>query len=199
MGCLKKIIGLIIFIFAIIGFVSVGGMQFVMEKIDKFVNPTPEIVRLKSATVADFSKIPKGYELTKAYDVFGYKAVMAEKDGNDQKILVIDTQNKLKLTQKDFQTGDAALKVKKLLDNNLSPLDVENLDNVQKSSIRGFGRTIPYIKFDATVKGLPFKKVEAIAGVVDAKENPLLILSYAEQGKFDKNVTEVFLKNVRMK
>ena len=78
MGCLKFIIKVAIVVLAIIGFKSLGGWDWVVKNWHPFEKPSQETLIEKSKDVADFSKIPDEYEISKSANVLGYRAVLAE-------------------------------------------------------------------------------------------------------------------------
>lgn len=199
MGCLKRIIGFIIFVFAIIGFCSVGGFEMLMKEVDKFINPPENITIERAATIADFSKIPEKYEITKAYDVLGFKAMFVEVAKSNQEIIILDTKNTVKIKSDDIKNPETALKIEKLLANPLSPIEVKNPENFTTSNILVNGKEVPYMQLNGNLKALPFKKLTIIAVAIDDSENPLIVISYDDKAKFQKQIAEDFLNNMKLK
>ena len=71
MGCLKFIIKVAIVVLAIIGFRAIGGWDWVVKTWHPFEKPTQESMIEKSKDVADFSKIPEEYEISKSANILG--------------------------------------------------------------------------------------------------------------------------------
>ena len=91
MGCLKNIIKLIILVLAVIGFTSLGGWDFLKEKLPLlFEKPSQEALIEKSKSIADFSNISEEYEIDKTADIMGFKAVLAEHKASGQKLAVLN-------------------------------------------------------------------------------------------------------------
>ena len=103
MGCLKFIIKVVIVVFAIIGFKSVGGWDWCVKTFHLNEKPTQESMIEKSKDVADFSNIPDEYEIAKSANVFGYRAVIAHHDATGQKFAVVNEKKGINLTKEDFK------------------------------------------------------------------------------------------------
>ncbi len=66
MGCLKNILKAVILVFAVIGFISIGGKDTIKKKWDEFTNPPQDVMLQRAKKVGDFSKIGDEYEIDKA-------------------------------------------------------------------------------------------------------------------------------------
>ena len=114
MGCLKFIIRVIIIVLAIIGFKSLGGWDWIVSNWHFFERPTQEKLIEKSMDVADFSRIPEEYEISKSANVLGYRAVIAEHDATGQKMAVVNQNKTLKLSKDDFKNGKLENKINEI-------------------------------------------------------------------------------------
>ena len=81
MKLLKNIITLVVLTLAVIGFMSIGGMDFVKKVFSNvsWFNKSQETVMEKANKIANFSNInQEEYEISKTANIMGYKAVVAE-------------------------------------------------------------------------------------------------------------------------
>ena len=200
MGCLKFIIKLAIIILAIIGFVSLGGWDWIKKNWHPFEKPSQEVLIEKSKDVADFSKIPDEYEIAKSANILGYRAVLAEHDATGQKLAVINQNKTLNLTQKDFKDGN----LKKKIDNINEKLQyqyihIENFKITKQGTMQTMGQTVPYAQFEAEVTNLPFKKIKGIISVAEDKNGKdKIIISANQNNKYSQIIAEQFFKKVKL-
>lgn len=78
MSCLKNIVRAIILTLAVVGFLSLGGQEFVTKYITQLINPSPQTMLERAKKVGDFSALNEEFELEKASGMFGYNGVVAE-------------------------------------------------------------------------------------------------------------------------
>ncbi len=200
MGCLKFIIKLAIIILAIIGFVSLGGWDWINKNWHPFEKPSQEALIEKSKDVADFSKIPDEYEIAKSANILGYRAVLAEHDATGQKLAVINQNKTLNLTKKDFKDGN----LKKKIDNINEKLQyqyihIENFKITKQGTMQTMGQTVPYAQFEAEVTNLPFQKIKGIISVAEDKNGKdKIIISANQNNKYSQIIAEQFFKKVKL-
>ena len=200
MGCLKFIIKLVIIILAIIGFVSLGGWDWINKNWHPFEKPSQEALIEKSKDVADFSKIPDEYEIAKSANILGYRAVLAEHDATGQKLAVINQNKTLNLTKKDFKDGN----LKKKIDNINEKLQyqyihIENFKITKQGTMQTMGQTVPYAQFEAEVTNLPFQKIKGIISVAEDKNGKdKIIISANQNNKYSQIIAEQFFKKVKL-
>ncbi len=200
MGCLKFIIKLAIIILAIIGFVSLGGWDWIVKNWHPFEKPSQEALIEKSKDVADFSKIPDEYEIAKSANILGYRAVLAEHDATGQKLAVINQNKTLNLTKKDFKDGN----LKKKIDNINEKLQyqyihIENFKITKQGTMQTMGQTVPYAQFEAEVTNLPFQKIKGIISVAEDKNGKdKIIISANQNNKYSQIIAEQFFKKVKL-
>ncbi len=174
MGCLKKIIKSIvkkiIMIALIVAFFSLGGYAFVKNLINSYQNPARAEFVQTEKNYADFSSVPNDYQLCRCFNLFGYKKINAKYLPTGQKITIYDLKNEQKISPADFQTKAIDKKINSLLDNlKDSIITLENFEIVQRGSYIANNKTIPFIKFEANVKNIPFKKVVGIVACYSTK------------------------------
>ncbi len=174
MGCLKKIIKSIvkkiIMIALIVAFFSLGGYAFVKNLINSYQNPARAEFVQTEKNYADFSSVPNDYQLCRCFNLFGYKKINAKYLPTGQKITIYDLKNEQKISPADFQTKAIDKKINSLLDNlKDSIITLEKFEIVQRGSYIANNKTIPFIKFEANVKNIPFKKVVGIVACYSTK------------------------------
>lgn len=200
MGCLKFIVKVIIVIFAIIGFKSVGGWDWIKTNIHPFEKPSQESLVEKSMDVADFSKIPEEYELSKSTNILGFRAVIAEHDASGQKMAVVNENKKIKLSQEDFKNGKLENKINDINQKlHYQYVHVENFKIVSQGTMQTMGQSAPYARFEADVTNLPMKHIKGVVAVAKDNDGKSKILVSANQGdKYSQIIAEQFFRKVKL-
>jgi len=199
MGCLRNIIRAIILTLAIIGFLSLGGKELLSGWLKTWLNPSQEVMLEKAKKVGDFSNINEEFEIEKATGIMGYNAVIAEHKASGQKMIVVDPGSKPIITAEDLQSQNVEEKLinsaKKI---KYQAITVENLAITKRGQISSFGRSAPYIKFEATVKKLPIGDISGIISVAkDSNGQDKLLISISEKEKYSQLIAEEFFKNIK--
>lgn len=200
MGCLKLIIKIAIVVLAVVGFKSLGGWDWCVKTFHIGEKPTQESMIEKSKDVADFSKIPDEYEISKSANILGYRAVVAQHDASGQKIAVVNENNVIKLSQNDFKNGNLKKKIddinKKM---SYQYVHAENFKIVKQGTMKTMGQTVPYAQFEAEVTNLPVKKLRGVIAVAkDPSGKDKVLISANENGKYSQIITEQFFKTVKL-
>lgn len=163
MGCLKSLIRKIIFIALLIAFFALGGFAFVKDQINKYQNPTRSDFVEQEKNYGDFSSVPSDYQLNRSFNFFGYKKINAKYLPTGQKITIFDLKNDEKITPNDFATKEIDKKIVNLLDTAKdSFVTLENFEITARGTYQAKGKAIPFVKFSAKVKNVPFKTVVGI-------------------------------------
>lgn len=199
MGCLKNILKAIILVLAVIGFISIGGKDFFLQKWNEYNNPPKDVMLERAKKVGDFSHISDEFEIDKAASALGYNGVLAEHKATGQKMIVVDSGSKPLLTPMDFKDGSVDKKLQDLTQKfKYQFVNVQDLKITKRGNINSFGKTGQYVKFDAKVSKLP---VGEISGIVSAVETPdgkiKVIVSANEKDKYSQLIAEEFFKNVK--
>ncbi len=199
MGCLKNIIRALIITLAIIGFLSIGGKELIQKLISHWWNPSVETILERAKKVGDFSSINEEFELEKATGIMGYNAVVAEHKASGQKMLVVDSGAKKILTAEDLKSDKIEDRIKDAVKNvKYQTVSIENLSIVKKGELNSYGKTAPYIKFQATVKKLPIGDVEGIISVArNSDGEDRLLVSVSERGKYSQLIAEEFFRKIK--
>lgn len=200
MGCLKFIIKVVIVIFAIIGFKSVGGWDWCVKTFHLDEKPTQQSMIEKSYDVADFSKISDEYEISKSANILGYRAVLAEHNASGQKMLVVNEKKGIKLTKQDFVDGSLKKKIDAINEKlAYQYIHVENFKIIKQGNMKSMGQSVPYAMFEADVTNLPIKTLKGIVAVAEDKEGKSkIILSANERSKYSQIIAEQFFNKVKL-
>lgn len=199
MGCLVRILQIIILILAYIGFQSLGGIKFFQNSIDDFIEPSEEKTTVSASKILDVSKLSNNYVISKAYDVFGMKVIEAEYQKSPQKIYLIDSKGLIKLTKEDFYDD----KISEILENLLSKfayqaIRIENLKIIRSGNFVAMNKQkIPYVIFEADIIRGNTPKMFGMIGVTEGTDGENdIILSFTTTGKYNQIVTENFFQQV---
>ena len=196
MGCLKKIIKVLILSFAVIGFISVDGPDVVVEYYHKWFGEGK--LMEKSQELGDFSRLNSEYEIDRSMNLFGYKGILAEHNASGQKLIVLDTKDKI-LTESDIKSSDLQEKLLSLIKrqrrNSMIPSEFMV---TEQSSMLAFGKEVPYAKFKARVKKIPMGAMEGIISVVEFKDgDSRVLISVNQSGKYSQVISQEFFQNIR--
>jgi len=199
MGCLKNILKAIILVFAIIGFISIGGKDAIMKKWNEIMNPPQDVMVERAKKVGDFSKIGDEYEIDKAASAFGYNGVLAEHKASGQKMVIIDSGKKPLLTPQDFKDDKVEEKLQDLTKKfKYSVVNIQDLKITKKGRINAFGKRVQYVRFSAKISKVPSGEIEGIISAVKTKSGQTrVIVSANEKGKYSQLIANDFFRNVR--
>ena len=199
MGCLKNIFKAVIIVFAVIGFISIGGKDYFVKLWTDFTNPPQDVMLERAKKVGDFSQIGDEFEIDKAASALGYNGVLAEHKASGQKMVVVDSGRKPLLTPEDFKAGKIEGNLQDLTNKfRYSAINVTDLKIIKKGRIRAFGKAAPYVKFSAKISKIPGGEVEGIISSVETDSGQIrVILSANEKDKYSQLITEDFFKKVR--
>ncbi|MBR6299208.1 MAG: hypothetical protein IKR34_08155 [Candidatus Gastranaerophilales bacterium] len=172
MGCLKSLIHKIIFIALVVAFFMLGGWAFVNGLIKNYQNPARSEFVEKETNFADFTDVPSDYQLTRSFNFFGYKKINAKYLPTEQKITIYDLKNEERIKVSDFNDKTIDKKIDDILNNfKDSIVTFENFEIVERNNYKAQGKTIPYIRFKAKVKNIPFKNVTGIISAYSTVNN----------------------------
>jgi hypothetical protein len=199
MGCLRNVLKAVILVLAVVGFMSLGGKDFVVQKWNEIMNPPQDVMLERAKKVGDFSHIGDEFEIDKAASALGYNGVLAEHKASGQKMVVIDSGKKPLLTVKDFQDDKVEEKLQGLTKKfKYSVVNVNDLKITKKGYIRTFGKRAPYVKFSAKISKVPSGEIEGIISAVQTNNGQSrMLISANEKGKYSQLITQDFFKNIK--
>lgn len=199
MSCLKNVTRAIFLTAIIVGFVAIGGKDFLITQFKNFVNPSHDVVLERAQKVGDFSKIDKEFEIEKAAGVMGYNAVLAEHKATGQKMVVVDSGKKQILTQTDIKAADAEDRIKNAIKKVKYQSDaLEDFHVTERGTMKTYGQTAPYVRFTARIKKLPIGEVSGIISVVkDENNNDKILVSLNEKSKYSQLISNEFFKEIK--
>ena len=199
MGCLKNIFKAVIIVFAIVGFSSLGGKDFVVQKWTEFNNPPQDVMLERAKKVGDFSKISDEFEIDKAASALGYNGVLAEHKASGQKMIIVDSGKTPLLTVQDFKENKVEEKLQTLTKKfKYSVINVQDLELTKKGYIKSFGKKAPFIKFNAKISKIPSGEIEGIISAVETNDGKSRVLISAnEKGKYSQLVAQDFFKDIK--
>ncbi len=199
MGCLKNILRAIILTLAVVGFLAIGGKELIVSIFNNYINPPKEVVMERAQKVGDFSKINEEFEIEKAAGILGYNAVIAEHKASGQKMLVVDSGNKEFLTAEDIKSENAEEKLYQAINKiKYQAMSVDSIKVTKHGTMSSYGRDVPYVKFEASVKKLPIGDIGGIISVAETKDGEKRILISAnEKNKYSQLISDEFFAKIK--
>jgi len=199
MGCLKNVTRSIFLTIVIVGFMAIGGKDWVVTQFKNFVNPSKDVVLERAQKIGDFSRINKEFEIEKAAGILGYNAVLAEHKASGQKMIVVDSGKKSLLTVSDIEASDAEARIKTAIDKiKYQSAAIEDFQVTERGSMLSYGQKVPYVKFRARLKKLPVGEIGGIISVVkDKSGNDKILVSINEKDKYSQLIANEFFKEVK--
>ena len=199
MGCLKNILRAIILTLAVVGFMALGGKEFVSGLIGNYFNPSKETMLERAQKVGDFSKINDEFEIEKAAGIMGYNAVVAEHKASGQKMCVVDSGDKDILTAEDIKSDNVEEKLYKAVSKiKYQAVSVEDLKVTKHGTMNSYGKEVPYVKFEARIKKLPIGDIGGIISVAETKDGEArLLISANEKNKYSQLISDEFFRKIK--
>lgn len=199
MGCLKKILQIIILSLALIGFISIGGKDFLIEQYNKYFSDSKESIMERASKLGDFSQISEEFSIDKAASAFGYQGVLAEHNASGQKIVIVKSGKNPILTVEDFEENNVENKIDSLINKfKYQSLQVDDFTITKSGKMKAYGQTVPYVRFTAKINKLPIGTVGGIISAVDVSDDDsFMLVSLNENKKYSQLITDEFFKKVK--
>ena len=204
MGCLKSIIKKIIFLALIVAFFALGGYAFVKQKINEYKNPIRDEFVKTEKNYGDFSGVSSDYQLSRNYNLFGYKKITAKYLPTNQKITIFDLKNEELFSPKDFETNEIDNKIALLLDKTKDSLvTFEEFEITKKGVYNAKNKNIPYIQFASKVKNMPFKNVIGVVACYSTKNeksqipSSKVVVTMTNANSFNYAIPRDFVQSIR--
>ncbi|MGN0018124.1 MAG: hypothetical protein ACI37S_03685 [Candidatus Gastranaerophilaceae bacterium] len=186
--------------FAVIGFLSIGGKEFVVEQYNKFFGNSQENILERASKLGDFSQISEEFSIDKAASAFGYQGVLAEHNASGQKIFIIKSDKKsLIVTKSDFENGTVDSKINSLIRKfKYQALQVEDFTITKRGTMTAYGQQVPYLRFTAKINKLPIGVIGGVISAVDiTPDDSRTIVALNENKKYSQLITDEFFKKVK--
>lgn len=199
MGCIKKILQILILSLALIGFISIGGKEWVMDLYTKYIDSSKESIMERASKIGDFSGLSEEYSIDKAASAFGYQGVLAEHEATGQKMIIVDTNKKPIITQEDFKNGTVDTKMQNFLKKmKYQSLQVDDFTITKQGTMKAYNKQVPYVRFTAKINKLPIGQVGGIISAVETDPNSSkMLISVNENKKYSQLITDEFFRNVK--
>lgn len=220
MGCLRNIINLIILGFAVIGFLSIGGKEYLEEKVMPTINKfkteiTTELDKtdksftdmtlneikdlLWTSTKATFvsKKKSNGHVVTEIKGLMGYDTKIMEDNSSGQKMVLVDTKNKLLL---DLDKTDNIQLKSDLLNlakkHKATPVKFDDINISETGKWKVLDKETKYIKVDFVDENTK-SEITAIISTYEKDGETKMLVTYAPSKKFSKKTAEKYYKKMR--
>ena len=199
MGCIKKILQIIILSLALIGFISIGGKEWVIDLYHKYVDSSKESVMERASKIGDFSGLSEEYSIDRAASAFGYQGVLAEHEATGQKLIIVDTNKKPILTQADFKNGTVNEKMQSFLKKlKYQSLQVDDFKIIKQGTMTAYNQKVPFVRFTAKINKLPIGQVGGILSVVETdSDKSKMLIAVNENKKYSQLITDEFFRKVK--
>ena len=220
MGCLRNIINLIILGLAIIGFLSIGGKEFLEEKVmptinkfraeisteldksdkaftDMSLNEIKDLLWKSSKSTFITKGTSKGFEITEIKGLMGYDTIIAEDNSSGQKMVLVDTKNKLLLDLN--KTNNVQLKTELLnlaKKHKAAPIKFNDIDITETGKWKVLDKETKYIKVKVTDENTK-TEISAIISTYEKDGKSKMLVTYAPSEKFSKKTAEKYYKKMR--
>ena len=203
-GCLAKIILYVIITFTGLTVLVAGiyiGYILLQDGVKKQLNATNEQLESRAEQLADFSKIPPGYSVTRALDMLSVKIVLANYPSNTQVMGIVDTGLVLNLNDEKITIQALEQKIKTLISyiNKQKEFKIDNFTVERADSFRALNQTIPYMKVSFSVLGEKKQEFTGIIGIIKNTETNKknLIISYNTPTQYRQYVAERFFQKIK--
>lgn len=199
MGCLKNVTRAVFLTVIIVGFVAMGGKDWIQKQFMNFINPSKDVVLERAQKIGDFSKINKEFEIEKAAGILGYNAVLAEHKASGQKMVVVDSGKKKVLTTDDIKASDAEERIKAAISKiKYQSAAIEEFRVTERGTMKSYGQEVPYVRFTARLKKLPIGEIGGVISVVkDENGNDKILVSANDKDRYSQLITNEFFKSVK--
>lgn len=204
MGCLKSLIKKIIIILILVAFFVFGGWSFTKSKINEYKNPPRDVFVKSETNYADFSSVSGDYQLSRSFNLFGYKKINAKYLPTGQKITIFDLKNEDKISIKDFETREIDNKINNILSGlKDSFITFENFKITSRGNYIAKNKTIPYIAFTSNIKNIPFKTVNGVIAIYSTqnkkakKPSSKLIITMVDKKAYNPAIIKGFISALK--
>lgn len=192
---------------AVIGFIilialAAGSVFYLQNTISSQLHPPKSELMQRAEKLADFSSILKGYTVTKALNIIGVTAVVAEHPQTGQYMAIIDPGWALNISKTDIQSGSLKQKLTDYALKASTPtIKLKKLEIKPEGNITAFNQSVPYAKVKVRVSGITSGATyEGIIGIASkpGTDKTELIVSLNKSGTYKQEIADNFFKNVKL-
>ena len=146
----------------------------------------------------NFSNLHEEFEIDSTVNLFGYRAVIAEHNISGQKMCIVDSGKKPLLTQADIKSEKLEAQMQQLADKfKYQAVSFHEINVTSRGTMKIYGQTVPYAKFEAKANKLPFSDLAGIVASVKTSDgSEKLALSVSEKKRYSQLIADEFYKNV---
>lgn len=217
MGCLRNIIKIIILILAVIGFISIGGREFlnknVIPPIKNFGNNFMTELSNRNKSVKDMSfneikdismssaqkslknetKIVDGYEISTVNGLMGYDAEIAQHAKSGQKMITVNTNNKIKIDLSQPDKNKLKHDLLKIAGKHKkSPIKFDDIEIVEQGKLTVAGVEQNYVTLTLKDK-ISGKNIKAVVSS-PVEDNSKIFVTFAPTENFSLDTAKDYWK-----
>ena len=146
----------------------------------------------------NFSNLHDEFEIDNTVNLFGYRAVIAEHNVSGQKMCIVDSKKKPLLTQADIKSANLEKQLQELADKfKYQAVSFHEISVVSRGTMKVYGQTVPYAKFEAKANKLPFSDLAGVVASVTTTDGAeKLVISINEKKKYSQLIADEFYKNI---
>ena len=217
MGCLRNIIKFIIFTLAIIGFVSIGGKEFLENNVTPVVSKfntefqaqlDKNNKNISQLTFEEFcqifgnsfsktvfnTKVSGEYEITELKGLMGYDTLIAQDIKSGQKMVTVNTGDKLLLDLTNENKTEMKVNMLNLAKKHKAlPMSFDDIDIIETGKWKVTGKQLAYAKVKIKDKHTGKDIVAIISSLPQDNDNKMLI-TFGDEATFDKKIAEKYFK-----
>lgn len=219
MGCLRNIIKIAVIILAVIGFLSIGGREFMNDHVIPFVknfignfNSERELsgkqinnltfdelkgislIAAQKTIEQSTDKHMEGiYEITSVKGVMGYDAEIVQDTKTGQKMVTIDTNNKINLDLSNPNKNELKSDMLKIVKKHKNvPIKIDDIDIVDQGKWLVAGDEQNYVTITVKDK-MSGQNIKAIISSADA-QNSKMYVTFAPDSEFSAETAKKYWK-----
>ena len=196
---IKIVFNAFIIVLALMGFNAIGGQKYVETVKTAITNFIQERAMENAKKLGDFSGLHEEFQIDNTVNLFGYRAVLAEHKASGQKMCIVDSGKKPLLTKQDIQSDNLEKNMKNLADKfKYQAISFKEIKVTNRGTLKVYGQTVPYAKFEAKANKLPFSDIAGIVASVKTSDgSEKLALSISEKKRYSQLITDEFYKNIK--
>ena len=196
---IKIIFNAFVLVMVIVGFNAIGGQKYVEQISSSVTGFLQQRAEENAKKMGNFSSLHEEFQIDNTVNLLGYTAVIAEHKVSGQKMCIIDSGKKPLLTQEDIKSSNLDKKMKDLTDKYKNQLiSFQEINVTSRGTMKVYGKLVPYAKFEAKSKKLPFSDLAGVVASVKTSDNSeKLAISVCEKKKYSQLITDEFFKNVK--